>query len=364
MRNLKILLLITALVLTALMLPAQTLKESRRLIRSYKLTPQQIVEITNKFGKVEVINWEKDSVRIVINFEMTAKTQDKIKKLETLLNFNFSVSEYYVRATTLIGSSGNTIKTEIDNITNAFMTIGAEAVIDYTVYLPSANRLKIKNSFGDIYLGNVRAPLDIDLAHGDLRIADLSSFSNIEIKFGKASIQYMPEGALNCQFSTISLEKAGKLNLISKSSNVNLSEVSTLEIDSRRDVIELKRVGTIKGKLYFTKMMVYRFDDDMNMETSFGSLNLEMIDKMFRGIQLKSNYTDITLFFQPGSSFNFNLTHTDVSFNYPQQMVLNTQLINKDTKQYKTTGVFGDAGESGVKVIINAVKGSVKILYR
>lgn len=346
-------------------LSAQNFKENKRLTRTYRLNSQQIVEINNKYGKVEVVNWEKDSVKFVISFEMKAKTQEKLKKLENILNFNFAVSDYYVRATTIIGSSGGDLKTEIDNISNAFMTIGAEATIDYIVYMPAENRFKIKNSFGDIYLGNVQSNIDIDLAHGDLRIGKLSAFSTISIKFGKAFIQSFNEGNVNCQFSSFSLDQAGKINLISKSSNIVINAIKNLEIDSKRDIIELKEIVEIKGKLYFSRLTIYKVADFMNMETRFGSLNLEMIDKLFSGLTLSSDYTDITLIFQTGSSFSFSMTHSELSFNYPEDSaVLNSTLINKDNKQYKTTGVFGNAENAKAKVNISAVKGSLKIFFR
>jgi len=356
------------LILTGLafnQMQAQSIKENRRLVRTYKLTPAMLVEINNKYGNVEVVYWETDSVRFVINFEMRAKTQDKLKKLESLINFNFAGSDEYIRATTNIGTSGGDLKSEFDNLTNALNTIGAQATIDYVVYMPASNRIKIKNSFGNIFLGDVKTNLSVDLAHGDLRAGDVLNYSEIKIKFGKAIIQSLNESKIDCQFSNLNVEKCNRLTLISKSSTINISNVKDLNLNSKRDVITVKDIDVMRGSIYFTGLNIYNFIRDINIETKFGSLNLELINRGFDNIQINSSYTDIVLFFQNGSNFNFNLTHTELSFNYPSdKAALNTLTVNKEQKQYKTSGEFGTAGASSAKVSIMASKGSLKIFFR
>jgi len=365
MRYIKTGILLILFSIYGTLLIAQTVKENRRLIRTYKLTPAMLVEVNNKYGSIEIEYWDVDSVRFVINFEMKAKSQEKLKKLEKLINFNFAGSDEYIRATTNVGTGGGDIKSEFDNLTNAIGTIGSEVVIDYVVYVPVSNRLKLKNSFGNIFMGNVKTNLDIELSHGDLRIGEVINYSSINLKFGKAIIQSLSESKIDCQFANLNIEKCNRLTLVSKSSTIDINSINDLNINSKRDVISINQANVVNGSIYFTKLTIYQFIRNMNIETKFGALNLEMINKTFDNIQINSSYTDIMFIFQTGSNFQFVLTHNELSFTYPtDKAILNTLLVNKEMKQYKTSGEFGNTVISGPKVNILASKGSLKILFR
>jgi len=163
----------------------------------------------------------------------------------------------------------------------------------------------------------------------------------------------------------LNIEKCDKLTLISKSSNITINDINSLNLNSKRDVLEIKNIDVLRGSVYFTKLTVYNFIKDMNIETKFGAVILEMISKAFDNIQLNSNYTDITLIFQNGSNFQFNLTQSELAFSYPtDKAVLTTNEINKEQKLFKTNGSFGAVIASSSTVNIKAVKGSLKIFFR
>lgn len=361
MRLKHINLLIIGVLLGFNSLASQQIKQNKRIVRTYKVNPEIQVEVINKYGKVEIIQWEKDSVKFVINLETKAKTKEKIDKLEALLNFSFQGGENYIRAKTLVGNESNDLMSEITNLTNAIYTIGAEVNIDYTVYMPATNKLKIINSFGDVFMGNFNPNLQIELSHGDLRTGKLNSFSIIDLKFSKAFIEYLKEGKIKISYGDLTLTSCKMLDIESKVSNIDINEVEVLSINSRKDDFRIGTLNYLKGSSNFSKINVKKFNKEMKLTLKYGSVNLDKISKLFSSMDINSNYTDITLIFEEGAGYDFTLTETDLSFSYPKEKSnLNKVVVDKDKSTFKYSGTIGKANTKS-KVLIRAEKGSVKI---
>ncbi|MBL6963224.1 MAG: hypothetical protein ISR55_05325 [Bacteroidetes bacterium] len=338
----------------------QQIKRNKRFVRTYKIKPETRVEVYNKYGQVEIIHWQKDSVKYIIKLETRAKSKEKIDKLEALLNFSFQSGENYIRAKTLIGNEAKDLMSEITNLTNAIFTIGAEVDIDFTVYLPATNKLKIQNSFGDVFMGNIDPDIQIELSHGDLRAGKLNSHSIIDIKFGHAFIEFMKEGEVKLNYADLALSAADELDIKSKASSIDISNVDALSIDSRRDEYKIGQLNSLNGSSNFSKINIMKFDNELKLSLKYGSFSIIKISRLFSSVNISSGYTDITLIFERGSAYDFLLTSTDVSFSYPKEKLsLTKKEIDRDKRKYNYKGTLGQNTKSNV--IILSEKGSVKV---
>jgi len=339
---------------------APQIKQNKRIVRTYKLKPETQVEVYNKYGKVEIIHWNKDSVKYVINLETRAKTKDKIEKLEALLNFSFQGGENYIRAQTLIGSESNDLLSEISNLTNAIFTIGAEVDIDFTVYMPANNKLKIENSFGDVFMGDFNPNLQIDLSHGDLRTGKLNSSSIINIRFGHAFIEYIKEGKMKVSYADMDISKSKMLDIESKVSKIKIDQIDVLSLDSRRDAYEIGSIDYLKGSSNFSNIKLNTFKKELKLKLKYGALRMDKISNLFSAIDVTSNYTDITMIIEEGASYKISITETDVSISYPKEKIqLSKELIDKEKDTNKYAGKKGNNPKSNI--LIEAEKGSIKI---
>lgn len=343
---------------------AQTFEKKRNIYRSYKISDGMKVDVSNKYGNIEIKHWEKDSVRFEIKMVGSAKTKDKLAKLMSLISFEFSNTSNTIKATTTVGSSSNDLMSELQNLSDAIFTIGSQAKINYMVYLPAANPLKIENSFGDVYLGNMTQAFQIDLAHGDLRAGYLKSTSKITQRFGKASIKFLKDAELDMSFAELDLNKAEKVKLVSKSTKYNIKEIDLLIIESRKDEFNIDIAKTIEGNSTFSKFKIENFTTKIDLVTKLGSINLDEVSKYFSGIYIKSEYTDMTFTFESDASYSFYLTHSELELRLPSDITnVTEEVINKENKQKLTKGTIGKSTSPKSKVKIEAVKGELKIFH-
>ena len=61
-----------------------------RQVRDYKTTKHSTIEVYNKYGKVHVKTWDKDSVRFEINLRVQTSSADKLQKLKDQISFDFT----------------------------------------------------------------------------------------------------------------------------------------------------------------------------------------------------------------------------------------------------------------------------------
>ena len=77
-RILSILLLATGI---PVLLSAQVYSEKREQGKSFKLKSGTTVQISNKYGNVNIMPWEKDSVRIEVSMSAQSKQAAKVLKI-------------------------------------------------------------------------------------------------------------------------------------------------------------------------------------------------------------------------------------------------------------------------------------------
>ena len=52
--------------------------ETKEITKHFKISPETIIEITNKYGKIDIKNWDKDSVVFEIKITKTNKNGEHI----------------------------------------------------------------------------------------------------------------------------------------------------------------------------------------------------------------------------------------------------------------------------------------------
>ena len=133
-------------------------------VRNYPANTQTSVEVTNKYGKINIITWEKDSVRIEVDLRISTNNYQKTQKLKNNISFELSSTNNFIVAKTNFASSAGVISDFVD----AFIPSN-QVVINYMIYLPTNINLKVTNKFGDIYIDDFKGDLDISLSNGDLK---------------------------------------------------------------------------------------------------------------------------------------------------------------------------------------------------
>ena len=110
MKKYKIITLAVTLILVIPSFVSAQFTETKQVNKRFKLTPETQVEITNKYGKIKINTWEKDSIIFDIKIRVEDKKLSRLEKLVSEVDFDFVNSEHYVTARTQVGENRSSLK--------------------------------------------------------------------------------------------------------------------------------------------------------------------------------------------------------------------------------------------------------------
>ncbi len=347
--------------LTGLNVRAQ-FTETREFVRRFSIKPETRIDITNKYGRIELNTWEKDSVVIKFRMEINEKKPVKLEKTLDNLDFDISNSQYYLVVKTQIDKNRSQIESELQKFKETILQTNGSIRIDLTVWLPDNHELRLENKFGDIIMGDYKGETQVILSNGKLKTGDLPKRSTMNLSFADAEINNMPNGRIMSNYSDILVKNSGVLRLESKSSTVEIMNSEDLSIDSRRDKFRIRLANKLDATGNFSQFRITELKDKANLRLTYGSLEMEKIMNSFSNIFIESRSTDVNLYFNPEAKFNFEITETKTDLKLGREMKVEDKEV-LDSKENKTrhSGYFGKKMKDE-QLIINSVGGETNIL--
>ncbi|HLX65588.1 MAG TPA: hypothetical protein VKR41_01290 [Puia sp.] len=214
-RLLKVLAL--SLVLSApLLSPAQNVRKTKVINRSYTVTAEDKLQIENSFGDVTVNTWDKPQITVDIEIGARAGSDEKAQDIFDQIEVNEDKSDHVISFHTHVG--------DIHTHGNSRHDDGGDNrtfYIDYVVHMPAGNPLDIHNDFGRTVVPDFKGLVNLTSKYGSLTAGNLANVSNIDVEFGKATLGDITNGKIvlqydgNTRIGTI----CGNVKLVSEFSN-------------------------------------------------------------------------------------------------------------------------------------------------
>ena len=347
------------LVFLALMLgatvSAQDHTDKRSVSKQFPATRETTLDVQNKYGKIQVSTWEKDSVSVEVEIYLTESSASKLRKLKEDISIDFTGTNNYIIAKSKFKSESGRIASELKSVSHTISGTNKHVEINYMVYIPEYLDVVLSNKFGDIYMDDLSGKVDIELSNGALKANRLEGNTNIALSFANGMIKSLGSCTMSLSYSDLALGEASQLDLISKSSKLNADSVNVLKINSRRDKLYFQRVEYLYGNSNFTQVWIYDFLRESDVYMKYGKLTIEHVIPDFSKIYVESEYTDVTLYFDVESVFAFDILHHEKSVLRLPAGQLNAQETTDGKEHYRTTGTLGSESPAG-KVTIDALQ--------
>lgn len=343
-----LILLLTGSVIRA---EGQTYTESKQIVRSFPARSETRLDVSNKYGKIQVIPWKKDSVRIEVELFLKSTSTAKLDKIQENIDFDFTGTNYYIIAQTNFGNKFNTFFSDLRDLSETLIPSKNKVEINYTINLPSNISLNISNKYGDIYLDDLKGPVNINLSNGDIKANRLEGVANINLNFGNGIINYYQGGRLTLTFADIEIKQAGNLDIDSKSSRIEINEAGIINMQSRRDKLSATSITDIFGNSYFSEIWINNLNEEVNFNPTYGTFRVSQINGSFTFISLKSEYTDLDLVFSRSPGYTIDLTYNpEATITYPEEKA-HVEKAEESDVLTRIRGTIGEAGQGKVKII-------------
>lgn len=228
------------------------------------------LKISNQYGKVELLNWDRPEIKVVVNIKVKEGSASKAEDALNRIRINESIEANMISYETLIAKGeGNSWK-------DLFSSQPSSLSIDYQVYLPDYNDIIINNQYGNILMKDRNGSTNIKLNYGKLEAGNLQGRLNVlSINYGEANINYLSTSNATIQYSKMNLKRANTLML-----KLNYSSGSTIQL------IE----NLLEGSVNYS-----------------GNFRVG-VSENFKKLDLKSNYSTLILDTHNKGIFNFDVS--------------------------------------------------------
>ena len=294
------------------------------------------VNVTNQFGNVKVLHWDKKTVKVDVTVKANAVNNTLIDRYIDNIDIKNSVKNKVLLLETWMGNSA---LVQARDRRNSYCTV------DYVIYMPEHIQLQVSNSFGNVELPAFYAPLTVNVQHGTLKVPVINNTSS----------------QVNMRFSTAQISELVGATLHSVNSNVTINTVKNADLSCEKGVLVAEHLENTKGSLKYSKSFLNNLALEIELDVSFtNDLQLGRLNGDLKKLMINTNYSDIQL-----PSFNgfLNVQTTNGQFFVGQGVDAKVKKdMRKSTENTRYfNAVIGEDDTPKKVIIIKANNGDVRI---
>lgn len=341
----------------------QVYRKNRTINKSFKIEQDTELNVTNKYGSLQFIAWEKDSVKFEIKIEVRDKKESKVATMMDAINIDFIASKHYVESKTSFAGESS-FWSDVKDKTGAVFSSENKTQINFVIYLPSSMPIKIENKYGDIFFGDHQGTASIKLLNGDLKAHAFKGETTIDLGFAYANIKQMTKAQFNLGYhSEIRLSKAEEVKIESRSSRIRIGSVDKLDIKSYRDKYHIEKVEVFNANNSYTYLEIESLGEYISINAKYGDIDIKKLESNVSKINFYVENTDINLIKPANRNIEFKLVYNEKAGLFFPEELANKNTIKKDDKEklVETTGVLGSSNSSTLHIKATLISGNIRV---
>jgi len=298
--------------------------------------------IENKYGDIEIKNWEVDSV--VIKATITAHTSSEAKAESLFKGIEINMDQI-----------GETIMAFTEMQKN-FKT-GNKFSIDYEVFMPEYIQISLNNKFGDIYINTVKAKTNINLSYGNLLAEKFlypneKPLSSINLSYAKATINECNRTKLTLKYSKMNIGTSETLVVVSRFSKLHLDNNISLIADSKYDAFSVMNTESVLiSKGQYSDIKIDNVSRNLNLNLRYGNCKVANVASDFESISIDNQYVPSRITIAEGASYMLEAETKYCGISYPSDSQVISEEKNHSESKIKVRVGNSDSPKSRVSVI-------------
>jgi hypothetical protein len=304
----------------------------RVIVKEYNSnTPFASLNISNKFGKVIIHTWSKNSIKATISVTGFGKSDEEAKATNEMVDVSGGLSGNAVSLQTVYNPSssgskwfswGSSKKDSKDYVN-----------IDYDVYVPEQlGRLGIDNNFGDVITDVLSFPASINMNYCTYDIREAQKPLEMHMNYcQKGKIGKAETVIIKANYSNVRSESIASLSTSSNYSEYVLGTVGKLDVKGNYDDYTVAKAGSVIAKCNYTDLKVTDVQYDITANLVYGDMSVKNITSGFKGADLHLTYTDVKLGFSSGTAYQIKANLNSGSLGTGDLSLKNINSIKKNS---------------------------------
>jgi hypothetical protein len=341
--------------------------ELRRTVsKEFDIDKYSSVEVSNRYGKVEVRPWNNNKVKIDVT--VIAKSADKAAAQSKIDAISLNLSK---QANTIIGVTS--IETENGWNWSLFGGTKVSYEINYVVSMPTNLVLTVENKYGNIFLPEMGNQVNINLKYGNLEACNIGGALRIDMSYSKGTVGSVGDMtgvfsysdyigcsgkniSITAKYSKIILDNATSVTANSKYSEMKLGNIGNVTLEADYDDCKIGNISKATLDIDYTDVKILSIGYSLTADVGYGSLTINSLMGTAKTVRISTKYAPIKILNCAPAYVEINGTYMDA--NFPANFISKTN-VQKGSE----TTIRGYHGKENAlaSIVIDSKYGDVDI---
>lgn len=296
----------------------------------YSVNKNATLNVSNKYGNINIVTGNFNQIEINVTITTNGDNEERVAERLKQITIEFDGNSDNVSAKTKIGKNSSSW-----NSWGRKNNVNME--INYTIKMPISNHVHLTNDYGNISLDKLEGTSTINCDYGKIIIGELLNSNNsINIDYtNKSTIDFMKDGEINADYSTLHVERGGRIKLNADYSHISFGMVVVLDFNCDYGDIKINKCGNITGNSDYMNTTVEKLSGSAILNADYGVIKINALSKNFKKINIQTSYTQIKLGISPQNSFNVTATLGYGNFKYGDNFTFNKEITKTSSKYYE-----------------------------
>lgn len=356
MKTIKLLSVLVLITITAIAVNGQD-RVAKTYQKDFALTESSNIYLENRFGQMNIENWEKNSISITIEIKLDYPEGDKATRLLNAINIEFAQTGNDISAITKIEEEF------MRKWNRNFDSDSKDFSIDWEVKMPKQASITLVNKYGDIFVNELTGKSKIELRYGNLKAYKLMKdnkdpLSSLEIAYGNATIDEVNWFKADIKYGKLNIVKAKALVLVSRYSKIAVDQVSSIVSESKYDAYSIGTITNFVGEGGYSNYRIDELTKKFDLNVKYGDVKIEKVPSGFESIKFEGGYSSIYAGIDPAASYYLTgqAAYGNIKFN-------TTNRINRieSPTRIEVDGIIGNDQNTKSKVEITVKYGNARL---
>lgn len=322
----------------------------------YDVKDDTKLEILSKYGNVDIRDWKKNTISIDVEIKANTSNENRAENILDNIDIVFSEIGSRIKVETTFGKTRKT-----------FSLLGGDKnkhEINIIVNMPKSIPLNLLNKYGDVFISELSSTSNIEVRYGNLKANSIihseeKPLTQIILAYSKGTIEECKWSKFNIKYSKIQINKSKALVMVSKYSKVFIDEGTSVVSESKYDTY---RIGNIQNFLTTTAYSNFKFNEiskKMQVESKYSDFKVENMPSDFDKIRIENKYGSYKIGVDSEASYIIDGYAKYAKINYPENAKAS---LEKDNNETWVNGLVGDNQNTESTVNIKTSYGNVKLI--
>ncbi|SDX26365.1 hypothetical protein SAMN05444411_10466 [Lutibacter oricola] len=321
--------------------------------KEYTVNKNATFKVDNKYGNIDIVSSNSNKIFITVSITTNGNDEEKVERRLEQIDVDFDASSSFVSA-----------KTEIEKHSNSWSWFGKNnninIEVNYKISLPVTNNLEVYNDYGNVNLDKIEGKTKFNVDYGKINLGELlNSENNINIDYtNNSQIDFMKDGAINADYSTLHLERSGRTKLNADYSKISFGMVVDLDFNCDYGSLTIDNAGNANGNTDYLKVSIGKLSGSGDFSVDYGGISINDLGPQFKKLKIDAEYAGVKVGVNNNANFNIIASSSYGSIKYGDGFTFNKQIKENSSKYYE--GYFGTEN-SGSSINLKTSYGNITL---